>query len=182
MVELLIFLALLGWGIVSTVEFLASLAAFPTLIAAAIAVPVLAALGYEHLLARHRLEFLRTKRKFLPPERFYWPTQARGLRRWMVGFVLLALIAWPAAIYFPAMLSANPESLLGWIAGLCAITGSGLAFSYGWLFFRGSQRFDRLTPAVIGALRRFMFRISDNPEFLDEEPETAKQVNKKSVY
>lgn len=182
MVELLIFLALLGWGVVSVIEFLAALAAFPTLVAAVVSVPVIALLSYGRLLRIHQLEFLKTARKFLPPERFYWPTRAARLRRETIIFLLITLVAWPTAIIFPAALSLQIGSMTGWVCGVVAILSLALATSRLWVFLEGSQRFDRLTPWAIGSVRRFMFWISDNYDFLGEEPEVSKKRTKESIY
>jgi hypothetical protein len=182
MVELLIFLALLGWGVGIVIEFLSTLAAFPTLVAAALFIPVIAVLSYGRLLRIHRLEFLQSTRKFLPPERFYWPTQAARLRREMVISLLIALVAWPAAITFPAAVSFDIGSVTGWLCGAVAILSLALATARIRLFLKASQRFDRLTPWAIGSIRRFMFWISDNYDFLGEEPEISKKRAKESMY
>ncbi|MFY8215118.1 MAG: hypothetical protein ACOVMP_00780 [Chthoniobacterales bacterium] len=182
MVELLIFLALIGWGVVSFIEFLSSLAAFPTLVAGVVAVPVLAAMSYERLLSANRLEFIKTPRKFLPPERFYWPSQAKRALREILALAAIAGTTWSLAIIFPARLALDPESIAGWICGLVGIVSLAGMISRAWMFVVASQRFDRLTPWAIGSVRRFMFWISDNHEFLGEEPEVPKKPTKESVY
>jgi len=182
MVELLIFLALIGWGIASFIEFLSSLPAFPTLVTGAVAVPILAAMSYERLLRVNRLEFLKTPRKFLPPERFYWPSQAKRALREILALTAIAGVAWSLAIIFPAQFGIDPKSLTGWVCGVAGIVSLSELISRAWVFVLGSQRFDRLTPWAIGSVRRFMFWISDNHEFLGEEPEVPKKPTKESVY
>lgn len=181
MVELLVILALIGWVGVSLVEFLSSLAAFPTIVAAAITVPLVMAGSYANLLRGYGLEFLRTNRRFLPPERFYWPGQRRRLVLGMGIFFLASATAWPLAILLPASLRMDGSSISGWFSGLVAIFASGCFLSRFGLFLKASQRYDSLTPGAIGALRRWMFRISDNYEFLGEEPEIPKKSAKEAV-
>lgn len=182
MVELLIFLALFGWAVVSVVLWLAELPAFPTLLARAVFIPPIAAVSYHRLLRRNGLDFLRTKRGFLPPERFYWPERAAGLRRSGLWLVAVAAGSWPVAIGCPARLSADAISILGWVSGWMGIVAGALACARLWLYVKGSQRFDRFTPGFIGAIRRFMYWISDNHEFLGEEPEMPRKATKESVY
>lgn len=182
MVELLILFAIFGWLLITLFEFLYSLAAFPTIAAAVLIVPIGAVWGGGELLRRLGLEFLRTSRGFLPPERFFWPGQASLLWRltWVSGVV--ALISWPVAIAFPATFDFGFASVAGWVSGLIAVLATTAAVAGLWVFLKGSQRFDRLTPSLVGALRRLMFRLSDNYEFLGEEPEVARKATKRSVY
>lgn len=182
MVELLIFLAMLGWAMVGVLDFLSSLAAFHTLAASAMAIPILTVFFYNHLLRSYRLTFLKTPRKFLPPERFYWPTQARTLKRGIFIASALTLVFWPIAIWQPATLSLNKESILGWSTGTAGTLTLSLLLARLWLFVQASQRFDKLTPSFVGALRRFMFWISDNYDFLGEDTELPKKNDKESVY
>ncbi len=180
MVELLIILAMFGWLVVATVEFLSSLAAFPTIVTATLVVPPAALALYRRLAVRNRLEFLRDRRGFLPPERFYWPGQARVLRWQLGGAFTGTVVAWPVALLEPARWAA--DSWVGWLAGAAAIVSTTLLMSLLALYLRASQRFDKFTPAPIGWARRTMFWLSDNHEFLDEEPELPRKKTKESVY
>jgi hypothetical protein len=81
----------------------------------------------------------------------------------------------------PASLTVDTVSCVGWVTGLAAIVATGCFFSRFCLFIQASQRFDSLTPGAIGAIRRWMFRISDNYEFLGEEPEIPKKSSKEAV-
>ncbi len=182
MFEILFIFGAIAWVVLTAVEWLATLAAFPTIVAGVVVAPVVAACSYARVLRGLRLEFLRSRRCFLPPERFYWPEQSRDLLRGAVGFSAGAVVAWVVAIGWPASLAATGTSAVGWIAGIAAIACSGLSMARWVIFFRGSQRFDALTPNVVGALRRGMFWLSDNHEFLGEEPEVPRKKTRESIY
>ncbi len=182
MLELLIILAMFGWVIVTVIQFLASLEAVPTIAAAAVAVPAFSVWLHARLLRSLRLDFLRGRRDFLPPERFYWPMQAATLRWELGACIACALAAWPLAIVCPAALELTARSMTGWIAGIVAIVASSLVCSRLAVYLRASQRYDKSMPAPIGWLRHFMFWISDNYEFLGEEPEVSRRKKQESVY
>ncbi len=84
MFEILFIFGAIAWLVLTAIEWLSALEAFPTIGAGLVAVPVLSMWSYWRLVARLKLEVLRNQRKFLPPERFYWPGQARrrGRRGW----------------------------------------------------------------------------------------------------
>jgi hypothetical protein len=182
MFEILFIVGAIAWVVLTAFQWLATLAAFPTILAGMVLVPVLAVWSYGRTLRQLRVEFLRSRRGFLPPERFYWPEQARSLARVAAGLLAGAVVAWAVAIWWPASLVATGTSAVGWVAGLAAIGCSGLAMARWVVFFRGSQRFDALTPNIVGALRRGMFWLSDNYEFLGEEPEVPRKKKRESIY
>jgi hypothetical protein len=182
MLELLVILAMFGWVILTVIQFLSSLEAFPTIAAAVVAIPLLAIRLHARLLRSLRLEFLRGHRGFLPPERFYWRAQAAGLRRELAWCVAGVLLAWPLAIVCPAALALSARSAAGWLAGGVAIGASALFCSRLAVYLRASQRYDRFTPIPVGWLRRFMFWISDNYDFLGEEPEVRRRKKKEAIY
>lgn len=182
MVELLFLVALVAWIVISTLEYLAGLPAAATLAAAALLLPVLAAARLRALIRARRLDFLLGDRRPLPPERFYWPVVRSRLGWRFTLAAALAAAAWPVAIACPARLSADPYSLTGWTAGALAISGLAEAFACGWLYVKASQRFNRLKPGFIGWLRRGLYRLSDNHEFLAEEPLPRRRKERESVY
>ncbi len=182
MFEILFIFGAIAWVVLTAIEWLATLAAFPTIVAGVVIVPVLAVWSYGRGLRELRLEFLKTRRGFLPPERFYWPEQSRGLAHRSGWLVAASLVTWAVAIWQPASLAVTVTSVIGWVAGLAAIICSGVATAWVVIFFRGSQRFDALTPNVMGALRRGMFWLSDNHEFLGEEPEVPRKKTRESIY
>lgn len=182
MVELLIIFAMFGWLLVTIAQFLSSLAAFPTICVAAVLVPAFGVIGANRLLRAMDLEFLLSRRAFLPPERFYWPRKAKLLWRAFLIATALAVVSWSCALFAPARPAVDLISILGWISGAAAVISSAAAAAVLWVFFRGSQRYDRLTPSLVGAARRFMFWLSDNYEFLGEEPEKPKTPRKRAFY
>lgn len=182
MFELLFIVALVAWGVISVLQYLAELPAAPTLLAAALLVPTLAAWRVRVLASQGRIDFVRTRRRPLPPERFYWPTTRRRLGWRTLVCAAVAAIACPIAIAWPANWSAAPASIAGWIAALIGIASLAEAAAGAWLYVRASQRFDRLTPTALGWLRRGLYRLSDNHEFLGEEPLPRQKRVRESVY
>jgi hypothetical protein len=118
----------------------------------------------------------------LPPERFYWPATRRWLGRRTVLAAGLAAAAWPAALVWPARNVPDAASLAGWIAGFIAITALAEAAAGLWLYVKTSQRFNRQTPGLVGWLRRGLYRLSENHEFLGEEPLPREKRAREAVY
>jgi len=92
------------------------------------------------------------------------------------------IVAWPVALLHPAEWSADGASLAGWLAGAAGIIALAEACAALWLYVRASQRFDRLAPRAVGWLRRGLYRISDNHEFLGEESLPREKRRRESVY
>lgn len=182
MLELLFIIALVAWAVVSVLQYLAGLEAAPTLLAAALVIPPLGAWRARVLARRAGISFLRTQRPPLPPERFYWPATRRRLGRRASLFGTMAAVAIPAAIVWPARLSAEASSLTGWVAAVLGIAAVAEAVAGAWLYVRASQRFDHLAPVAVGWLRRGLYRLSDNHEFLGEEPLPRQKRVRESVY
>jgi hypothetical protein len=182
MLELLFIVALIAWAVVSILQYLAGLPAAPTLIAATILLPLLASWRSRVLARQGGIHFVRSHRRPLPPERFYWPATRRRLGRRAVVSALVALVAWPLALAQPARWSIGQESITGWIAGAVGIIALSEACAAIWLYVRASQRFDHLAPVAIGWLRRGLYRISDNHEFLGEEPLPRQKRARESIY
>jgi hypothetical protein len=182
MLELLFIVALIAWVVVSTLQYLAGLPAAPTLLVAAILLPLLA-LWRSRVLARQGgIYFVRSRRRPLPPERFYWPATRRKLGRRAIASVLVTVLVWPLALGQPARWSIDQESITGWLAGAIGIIALSEACAAIWLYVRASQRFDKLAPVAVGWLRRGLYRISDNHEFLGEEPLPRQKRARESVY
>ncbi len=177
MVEILFVLGLLGLLVVYTFEFLASLAAAPTLLAAAFLVPLLGAWDYVHAVHVMHLEGLhekaraggRRRREPVPPERFYWVLNGSRLRRQLAASLPIAVVAWALALRCPADLSLEPEALAGWGFGAISIVSTARLGARSILYWQASQWFDQMSPRVVGLYRRTMYRLSENPEFLGEE-------------
>lgn len=182
MVELLFLVALVAWVVISVLEYLAGLPAAATLAAAAVVVPLLAPARLRALRRAGRLDFIRGTRRPVPPERFYWPVVRRHLGWRLALACLVAVAAWPVALAWPARAAADPASLTGWVAGLLGIASLAEALAAGWLYVKASQRFNRLKPGLVGWLRRGLYRLSDNHEFLGEEPLPRRKTERESVY
>jgi hypothetical protein len=182
MLELLFIVALIAWAVVGVLQYLAGLAAAPTLLAAAVLVPAIAWWRVRALTRLEGLEFVRTARHPLPPDRFYWPVARRHLGRRAVVCTIATIAAWPIAMLSPAEWSADRSSLAGWLAGAAGIFSLAEVCTALWLYVRASQRFDRLAPRAVGWLRRGLYLISDNHEFLGEEPLPREKRRRESVY
>lgn len=183
MLELLFLVALVSWAVVSILQYLAALPAAPTLLVATFAVPLLAFIRTRNLARQGRIELgLGRKRAPLPPEKFYWPATRRWLGRRTIFAALVALLVWPAAIVWPAQAALGANSIAGWIAGFLAINALAEAAAGLWLYVKTSQRFNRQTPGLIGWLRLALYRLSDNHEFLAEEPLPREKRAREAVY
>jgi len=183
MLELLFLVALISWAVVSVLQYLAALPAAPTLLAAAIIMPVLGLVRARGIAAQRRINFGRRRQKApLPPERFYWPATRRWLGRRTLIAAILATVMWPIALTWPAQARLDAHSVLGWVAAALAIAALAEAAAALWLYVKTSQRFNRQTPGLIGWLRRGLYRLSDNHEFLAEEPLPREKRKREAVY
>lgn len=183
MLELLFLVALVSWAVISVLQYLAALPAAPTLLAAAVIMPVLAFLRARTVARQRGIDFARRKQRApLPPERFYWPATRRWLGRRTLLAAVLAAVAWPVALGWPARPRLDADSIAGWVAAAVAIAALAEAAAGLWLYVKTSQRFNRQTPGLIGWLRRGLYRLSDNHEFLAEEPLPREKRKREAVY
>lgn len=182
MLELLFLIALIAWLVFSALEFALSLPCAPTLIAASVLVPLLAIVRYGALLRVHHLGRVQPGRRPVPPERFFWPLARRKIGWRFSAALALALVSWPVAVLWPASLETTTVSLFGWISGFSAIAASGEAMASGYLYIRASHWFDRYAPNFVGWARRLLYRISDNHEFLGEEPLPRERRRREKVF
>ena len=182
MFELLFIVALLAWAAISCLEYLAALPAAPTLAAAALTVPILTAWRLRALARQGRIEFVSTRRRPLPPERFYWPSTRRKLGWHTTCSAAVGAASWPAALTWPAAWAADAASVAGWISGAAGIAAAAETLAGAWLYVRASQRFHHLAPGALGWLRVGLYRLSDNHEFLGEEPLPRRKRARESVY
>ncbi len=181
MFEILFIFGVFGWLLGELWEYLSALAAFPTLLAAFVLIPLLAYGDFLSLLRRLDLEGIQSGRLPVPPERFYWPARRARLRLMCLGMGALAVASWVGALEWPASAAWDRISMAGWITGASAILASARAISAGIVYVRASQWFDKMAPWAIGFYRSAMYRISDNPDFLG--PVDARREKKeKSVY
>ena len=181
MFELIFIFGALGLLLGHLWEYLSALPAFPTLLTAFFAVPIVARADYLGLLERFRLEGIAQHRLPVPPERFYWTLQRRQLCKAVCVLPILAGAAWFAAIRWPAALEASAGSASGWISGLAAILSTARLIAAGTLYVRASQWFDKMAPWAIGLYRTTMYRMSENPDFLGSE-NPKRQEREKSIY
>jgi hypothetical protein len=182
MLELLFFIALVAWLFFSTLEFVLSLACAPTLIAAFVLVPLFAISRHVALARAHHLERVQPGSQPVPPERFFWPLARRRIGLRCGAAFAGALVFWPVAVLWPAGSEMNMRSLAGWISGILAIVSLGEALACGWLYIRASHWFDRHAPSFVGWARRMLYRISDNHEFLGEEPLPRERRHREKVF
>lgn len=180
MLELLFLVALAAWLAISALQYMAGLPAAGTLFVAAIMVPVLARLRMPALARSGCLGFIRGRRRPVPPERFYWPIVRRGLGWRTATCSSLAAAAWLAALTHPALL--DPATIPGWLSGAAAIVMTAEASAAAWLYVKASQRFHHLKPGVLGWIRLSLYRLSDNHEFLGEEPLPRQKKEREAVY
>ncbi|MEY3479489.1 MAG: hypothetical protein RIQ71_264 [Verrucomicrobiota bacterium] len=182
MLELLFFIAFVAWLFFSTLEFVLSLPCAPTLIAASALVPLLAIARHAALAREHHLERLRPGSQPVPPERFFWPLARRRIGLKLGTAFACATVFWPVAVIWPAGSELNMTSLAGWISGALAIVSLGEVLACGWLYISASHWFDRHAPSFVGCARRMLYRISDNYDFLGEEPLPHERRDREKVY
>ena len=182
MFELLFIIALLAWAAISCLEFLAALPAAPTLAGAALTVPLLTAWRLRALARHGRVEFIAERRRPLPPEKFYWPATRRRLGWRTTWSAIAAAVAWPVALTWAARWTPDVASVTGWIAGAVGMAAVAEMLAGAWLYVRASQRFHHLAPSALGWLRVGLYRLSDNHEFLGEEPLPRQKRARESVY
>ncbi len=72
-------------------------------------------------------------------------------------------------------------SLAGWAAGLLAIFATARLAAYGTVYVRASHWFDRMAPWAVGICRRTLYRLSQNPDFLDTD-DGKRREKEKSFY
>jgi hypothetical protein len=169
MIEVLAFLGLLGWLILTVLEWLRSLSAFPAILVASVLCPLIVARDYFGLIQNWRLSGLGTHRDPIPPERFYWSIQRLRLRRRILFFAPCSVLAWLNAISLPASMDTALPSLVGWLNAAAGTLALARATSSTILFFNASQWFDTMRPTVVGILRYAMYRLSDNSEYLGQK-------------
>lgn len=182
MLELLFLFALIAWGVITAFEFLASLPAGPAILPALVIIPVLAAVRARRIVRERQLDFIHRRGRPVPPERFFWPTNRRHLLRRAAFALPVAAMLWTLLLMRPQRLAPDVESLAGWLAALAGTLAAAEALAAAAVHLRASQRLDPLAPGFIGLLRRGLYRLSDNHEFLGEEPLPREKRTRESVY
>jgi hypothetical protein len=182
MLELLFLFALIAWAVITAFEFLASLPAGPAILPALLIVPVLAAVRANSIARARRLGFLHRRGRPLPPDRFFWPSTRRHLLRRAVLAAPVAAFMWALVLLRPQRLGPDAGSLAAWLAALVGTVAAAEALAAAAVHLRASQRFDPLAPGFVGLLRRGLYRLSDNHEFLGEEPLPREKRRRESVY
>ena len=182
MFEILFIFGLLGLLLGTICEFLSSLAAFPTLLTGLFVVPLLSWAVYLEMVRRWELDGLHQRRRQpVPPERFYWTLHRARLRLALVCLGPLACGAWAAALEWPAELAWTGSAVTGWVSGGVAIAATGLFAACATVYVRASHWFDRMAPWVVGACRRSLYRLSENPDFLTSD-HPDRQEEEKTIY
>ncbi len=178
MVELFFLIGLLGWLGAVLFEFLYSQPFFPSVASALLVVPLVAWCDYHWLSQKMPFRRIETLDKPIPPERFYWKIVRRRIGRelWLLAVTLP--VAWLTLVFYPV--GRESTFWVGLIATLVALWSSGRILSRATLYFNASQWYDKMTPRFMGWLRNWMYRISDNPEFLSDDP--PKKKEKETVY
>jgi hypothetical protein len=179
MVEVLAIFGLLGWLLLTLLEWLRTLSVFPAVIIGLVVCPIVTVQDYSSLIRNWRLGGVVANRDPIPPERFYWFAQLPRLRRRIFLFGLCSVLAWGNAAILPASMNATVSSLVGWLNAAVGILALSRATSTTILFFKASQWFDSMHPGVVGILRRAMYRLSDNYEYLGQK---RRNPEKEEVY
>jgi hypothetical protein len=176
MVEVVVICGLLGWLFLTFLESLSSLPFFPAIVIATVICPVLSSRDYLNLSQAWKLQGISSKREPIPPERFYWRTQKPRLRRVICFSGILTALAWVNVAMLPASWEVNPVSVVGWLNALVGIVTLSRVISAATLFFTASQWFDSMSPRFVGLLRRAMYKLSDNYEYLGpKRPDPEKE-------
>ncbi len=181
MLEILFIFGVIGWLMGMAWEYLSALQAFPTILVSFAAVPLVALTYYYETIHSSGLESIGQDRLPVPPERFYWSMRKSALAWQILGLAPLAVVCWAAALQYPAGSSVSTPSLVGWLAGAVAIYATGRLITACVVYVRASHWFDRMAPWAVGACRRALYKVSDNPDFLDSSnPE--KREKEKTIY
>jgi len=179
MVVVVAIFGLIGWLLLGLLEWLQSLSVFPAIVMGFVICPILGVRDYRFVTRTWRLHGMVANREPVPPERFYWSIQLPRLRRRIFFFGLCSMLAWFNAATLPVSLDTTVPSLIGWLnAGVGFLAVSRTASTV-ILFFNASQWFDAMRPSVVGILRRAMYRISDNYEYLGQK---RQDPEKEEVY
>jgi hypothetical protein len=179
MVEVLIIFGLLGWLFLTFLEWLSTLPVFPAVVIAAVLCPILSARDYLRLTRTWKLRGIYSNRDPIPPERFYWVLQRIRLQHTIILFTVPSALAWCNAVLLPASLDVNLASIVGWLNSLVGILTLSRVVSATALFFKASQWFDAMSPTLVGLLRRAMYKLSDNYEYLGQK---KRDPEKEKVY
>jgi hypothetical protein len=179
MVEVLAIFGFLAWLFEVSYEWLSAQPAFPAIALAAILIPIFVAWEYRYLSRAWNLHGMFAKREPIPPERFYWPAQERKLRFLVMWLSAVAVSAWWNAATLPASGQLNFVSVAGWMNALVGTLAAARVISLVALFFQASQWFDAMTPNLVGLLRRAMYKLSDNYEYLGQK---RRDREKEEVY
>jgi hypothetical protein len=179
MVEVLVIFGLLGWLFLTFLQWLSTLPVFPAVVIAAVLCPILSAREYLRLTRTWRLRGIYSNRDPIPPERFYWIVQRIRLQRHIVLFTIPCALSWCNAALLPASLNINLASIVGWLNSLVGILTLSQVVSATALFFKASQWFDAMSPTLVGLIRRAMYKLSDNYEYLGQK---KRDPEKEKVY
>ncbi|MFM8655573.1 MAG: hypothetical protein ACKOD5_00340, partial [Chthoniobacterales bacterium] len=74
------------------------------------------------------------------------------------------------------------SSVAGWISGLFAMLALSEALASGGLYVRASHWFDRHAPNFVGWTRRQLYRLTDNHEYLGEDPLPRERRRREKVF
>jgi hypothetical protein len=179
MVGVLVIFDLIGWLFLTFLQWLSTLSVFLAMVGAVLLCPILAALDYSRLARTWKLRAILSKRDPIPPERFYWTIQRSRLRRMIILFSILSALAWCNAATLPASLNIDLASIAGWLNALAGMLTLSRVISATTLLFKASQRFDAMSPHLVGLLRRAMYKLSDNYEYLGHK---KRDPEKEEVY
>lgn len=179
MVVVVAILGLIGWLLLASLVWLQSLGVFPAIVMGFVICPILGLRHYHFATRTWRLGGMAAKREPIPPERFYWSIQLPRLRRRIYFFGFCSVLAWFNAATLPASLDVTVPSLTGWLNAAVGILSVSRTASTAILFFNASQWFDAMRPNVVGILRRAMYRLSDNYEYLGQK---RQDPEKEEVY
>ena len=179
MVEVLVIFGLLGWLFLTFLEWFSTLPVFPAVVTAAVICPILSVRHYLRLIRTWKLRGIYSNRDPIPPERFYWAAQRIRLQRSIILFTIPCALAWCNAALLPASLDVNLTSVVGWLNSFVGILTLSRVVSATALFFKASQWFDAMSPTLVGLFRRFMYRLSDNYEYLGQK---KRDPEKEKVY
>jgi hypothetical protein len=179
MLAVLVIFSLIGWLLQTFLQWLSSLPVFPAVVAGAVLCPILAPWDYFRLTRTWKLRGALFKRDPIPPERFYWTIQRPRLGRMIILFSISSALAWCNAAILPASHDIDLASIVGWVNALVGMLTLSRVISATTLFFKASQKFDAMNPPLLGLLRRAMYKLSDNYEYLAQKKQDPE---KEEVY
>lgn len=179
MLELLGIFALLSWLLILLCQFLSHFDFFPSILVATLLVPALTFFFYSRLREKFLFHSITLSRTPLPPEMFYWNLYRQKLLNTGVQATSFSILSGILAFHCPVFSPDLLKSSIGILATLVFIPSLSTCIGSFSLYIKAAQWFECPHSQSLSLLRKSMYWISDNPDFL---PAPSHEKNKKSFH